>query len=180
MVKAQSVVLDEELHLYTQDEQDDAMKKVALQQLGRRKMQAELRKRMREIRGKPVVYGMVIGVVIGQVDEYENITIAHNFSRKTPKARIRWARETNAKADQVNTFTAESNYDVEGIAVPRSRARTPEMERHERAGYKQQLQLALEFAVQWGERQAKLSALRAQQRKLEQQLDEDTEGGTEE
>ncbi|SRR6266550_2332972 len=174
MPKNQSALLDEELELYTQDEQDEALKKVALGQLNRKRLMAEARKRMRELRGRPVVYGLVIGVVIGQVDEYENITIAHGFSRKTPKARIRWARETTAKADQVNTFNADSNYDAESIAVPRSRSRTPEMERHERQGYKQQLALALEFAEQWKERQTKLTALRAEQKKLELQLDEDT------
>jgi hypothetical protein len=175
MAKAPAVVLSEELDLYTEEEQDAAVKKATLQHLRRGEAQAKARKLMREVRGKSVVFGTVIGVVIGQVDEYENVVIAHNFSRKTAKARIRWARETTAKADQVNTFTADSNYDVEGIAVPRSRARTPEMERHERTVYKQQLQLAIEFAAQWSERQQKLAVLRAEQKKVMQELDADPE-----
>src|SRR6266566_9525589 len=126
MPKNQSALLDENLELYTQDEQDEALKKVALGQLNRKRLMAEARKRMRELRGRPVVYGLVIGVVIGQVDEYENITIAHGFSRKTAKARIRWARETTAMASQVQAFDKDTNFDVDGIPVPLSRRRTPE------------------------------------------------------
>lgn len=138
------------------------------------------KKLMRSLRGKPVIFGLVIGVVIGAVDELENIVIAHAFSRKNAKARIRWARETNALAAAVQPFDATAIVDVEGIPVPKSRAKTPEMERHERTVYKQQVQLALEFAEQWKERQVKLIALRAEQKKLEQQLDdEDEESGQE-
>ena len=176
--KSPVVQLDDELALYTEEEQDAVLKKVQLQQLRRHETIAKARKLMRELRGKPVIFGTVIGVVIGQVDEFENIVIGHNLSRKTPKARIRWARETTAKADQVTPFDASADIDVEGIPVPRSKQRTPEMERHERTVYKQQVQLAIEFAEQWKSRQAKLAVLRAEQKKLEQQLDDD-EGGQE-
>ncbi len=175
MPKTPNLELDAELELYTQEEQDDATKKIVLSQLNRRKLIAEARRRMRELRGKPVVYGLVIGVVIGQVDEYENIVIAHSFSRKTAKARIRWARETTAMASQVQAFDKDTNFDVDGIPVPLSRRRTPEAEQRERDTYKAQLAFALEFAGQWTERQKKVAALRAEQKKLEQQLDEDEE-----
>jgi len=107
--------------------------------------------------------------------------IAHAFSRKNAKARIRWARESNAMASAVTPFDATAVIDVEGIPVPNSRKRTPEMERHERTIYKQQIQFAIEFAEQWKERQAKLKVLRAEQRKLEEQLDDEDEnaGGQE-
>src|SRR5438309_148637 len=118
MPKAPIVALDQELELYTEDEQDEVLKKVMLQQLNRKQAIAKARKLMRELRGKPVIFGHVVGVVIGQVDEFENIVIAHGFSRKTANARIRWARETTAKADQVQPFDESANIDVEGLPVP--------------------------------------------------------------
>jgi hypothetical protein len=147
----------------------------------RREYVVKQKKLIRNLRGHPVIYGVVIGVVIGQVDELENIVIAHSFSRKNAKARIRWARETTAMASAVTPFDSTAVIDVEGIPVPNSRKRTPEMERHERTIYKQQIQFAIEFAEQWKERQAKLKVLRAEQRKLEEQLDDEDEnaGGQE-
>jgi len=165
---------DEEAALAAAEEQRQLVRDAK-----RREYVIRQRKLMRSLRGRPVIFGLVIGVVIGQVDELENVTIAHAFSRKNAKARIRWARETNAKADAVNPFDATSNIDVESIPVPNSRKRTPEMERHERTIYKQQLQFALEFAEQWASRQVKLAELKKQQRALEAQLDDDEAGGQE-
>lgn len=173
MPKEKLLALDEELELYDDDERTEAERKLVLQQLKRKETMARMRKRMRALRGRAVIYGLVIGVVIGQVDELENVVIAHAFSRKNAKARIRWARETNAKADAVQEFDETANIDVDNIPVPRSRARTPEMEQHERDVYATQVKLALEFAEQWKERQVKLIEIKRKQAEALKALDED-------
>lgn len=173
MPKQTLLALDEELELYDEEERGEAERKLVLQQLRRKETMARMRKRMRALRGRAVIFGTVIGVVIGQVDELENVVVAHAFSRKTPKARIRWARETTAKADTVQEFDDSANIDVDNIPVPNSRARTPEMEKHERQVYAQQVKLALEFTAQWRERQGKLAEFKRQQAKLLAELDAD-------
>ena len=167
--------LDEELELYDDSEREEAERKLVLQQLRRKETMAKMRKRMRFLRGKPVIFGLVIGVVIGQVDELENVVIAHGFSKKNAKSRIRWARETTAKSDAVQEFDENANIDVDNIPVPQSRAKTPEMEQHERAKYREQIEFALAFSVQWAERQVKLAEIKRKQAEALKALDADEE-----
>jgi len=142
---------------FTQEERDLVLQKMAAKRLEVQRVEKRQLKLMQHLQGHPVIYGLVIGVVIGRVDRLENVIIAHGFARKTATSRIRWARETNAKADAVTPFDETSVVDVEGIPVPNSRARTPEMIAHERKQYAEQIKLALAFSAQWADRQKRIA-----------------------
>ena len=158
---------------FTQEERDAVLQRLAQKKLETQRVEKRQLKLMQQLQGHPVIYGLVIGVVIGRVDRLENVVIAHAFSRKTPTARIRWARETNAKADAVTLFDEESVVDVEGIPVPNSRARTPEMIAHERQQYASQIKLALMFSKQWAERQTRLAEQKKRIKAIEAENDAD-------
>jgi hypothetical protein len=141
--------------------------KAARRRLAAQEWEARQRKLMKSLQGKSAIWGMIIGVVTGQVDELENVTISHAFRQATPGGKIKASRETNALATAVQPFdeTAEPDYTL--IPVPESRRQTAEMLAREQANYQAQIKLAIAYAAQEKDRLKKLAAARKKAAELE-------------